>query len=626
MMSFNGVVAQDRWQHIALTWDRGSGVATLFRDATVVAQSQLGNFTPQTAAPFDLFLGWRPNSAYYYNGLMDEPSFYRRALTTNELLFIYHARASGKCKPVEPPTILSQPEHLSVPAGAAAFFQVQAEGTAPLAFQWKLNGADLTGATDSSLLIPAVRSANAGDYTVVLTNVAGAVTSQVARLAVLVERTLRADSPADQVAGGEVSVPVGLTSTGDIGAMTFTLRYDPDYLAAPEVSWDPALHAAARQVNVPRLGEIRAVFALPGTAVPAGVQPLAVFHFRARTLPEDAGSELLPVLIDASRPTGEAVPYGTDILAGRVRVLAGGGLGDNNGNGRRDVGDVTLLLRLLAQLDTTRLWDVTRNDLNLNGVLDSGDAVKMLRLAAGIDGLFAGAAAAPDQPLPDPSGLAIVAPARLTGSLGQLVTVQVRMENSVAPVDGVWFELRYPPEALRLLNAQSLRAGPIVPLGAVTAWSIAPAQTNFTLQTGRLIFAASSPTPWPTNEGVVAEMIFQVQSGATNLPAWPLYLESFELTPDGYEIVAPARVGSVFIGRDLRSAFLQVSSRFPRLTVPFDFWLSGEPGVIYQVEVSSDLTAWLGFTNVEARSSPVKISDINPDRSHQRFYRAKPLE
>ncbi len=85
---------------------------------------------------------------------------------------------------VSPPTIISQPKDRAVAAGAAVSFNVMASGTVPLRYQWRLGEVDLPGATNPSLVFSKVDVTNAGAYTVLVTNVAGAVTSSVAVLSV----------------------------------------------------------------------------------------------------------------------------------------------------------------------------------------------------------------------------------------------------------------------------------------------------------------------------------------------------------------------------------------------------------------------------------------------------------
>ena len=73
-------------------------------------------------------------------------------------------------------------QHQAVHIGSNASFTVTASGTAPLSYQWRLNGQELSGQTSNKLNFSAVQPADEGDYTVVVTNVVGAVTSEPARL------------------------------------------------------------------------------------------------------------------------------------------------------------------------------------------------------------------------------------------------------------------------------------------------------------------------------------------------------------------------------------------------------------------------------------------------------------
>ena len=85
-----------------------------------------------------------------------------------------------------PPLITAQPTNLNVVEGANASFSVTASGTAPLSYQWMFNGAVIIGATGTSLTLTSVQPTNGGSYAVVVTNLAGSVTSAVAVLTVLV--------------------------------------------------------------------------------------------------------------------------------------------------------------------------------------------------------------------------------------------------------------------------------------------------------------------------------------------------------------------------------------------------------------------------------------------------------
>lgn len=83
------------------------------------------------------------------------------------------------------PGITAQPASITVAEGAPATFAVAASGTAPLAYQWRRNGADIGGATAASFTTPPTVAADTGTrYSVVISNSAGQVASGEAVLTV----------------------------------------------------------------------------------------------------------------------------------------------------------------------------------------------------------------------------------------------------------------------------------------------------------------------------------------------------------------------------------------------------------------------------------------------------------
>ncbi|HEU4852048.1 MAG TPA: immunoglobulin domain-containing protein [Telluria sp.] len=84
------------------------------------------------------------------------------------------------------PTITRQPVDATTYEGFTASFSVEASGTAPLTYQWRRNGVDIAGATSPNYVTPVLSQANGGDrYQVVVSNSAGSVTSNEARVTVL---------------------------------------------------------------------------------------------------------------------------------------------------------------------------------------------------------------------------------------------------------------------------------------------------------------------------------------------------------------------------------------------------------------------------------------------------------
>ena len=80
------------------------------------------------------------------------------------------------------PNIVRQPVNQIAVPGAIATFAVLVADTRAVTFQWKFNGIDIVGAIGDSLLLTNVSVANEGQYSVVVTNSAGSVTSIPAAL------------------------------------------------------------------------------------------------------------------------------------------------------------------------------------------------------------------------------------------------------------------------------------------------------------------------------------------------------------------------------------------------------------------------------------------------------------
>jgi len=80
-------------------------------------------------------------------------------------------------------TITSQPQNVTVNVGQVAAFSVTASGSEPLAYQWRRNSSNIYGATSSTYTTPpTVTGDNAAQFTVVVSNATGSVTSNAAVL------------------------------------------------------------------------------------------------------------------------------------------------------------------------------------------------------------------------------------------------------------------------------------------------------------------------------------------------------------------------------------------------------------------------------------------------------------
>ena len=83
------------------------------------------------------------------------------------------------------PSITAQPASQTVTAGQSATFSITATSTALLSYQWRKNGTAISGATSASYTSPATTTTdNGAQFTVVVSNTYGSVTSATATLTV----------------------------------------------------------------------------------------------------------------------------------------------------------------------------------------------------------------------------------------------------------------------------------------------------------------------------------------------------------------------------------------------------------------------------------------------------------
>lgn len=83
-----------------------------------------------------------------------------------------------------PPRIIQAPQHVTMELGAQAVFEVGAAGPGPFSYQWFKNGLALAGKTNATLVLNNIQAADAGGYSVRVTNSFGSATSFPAVLAV----------------------------------------------------------------------------------------------------------------------------------------------------------------------------------------------------------------------------------------------------------------------------------------------------------------------------------------------------------------------------------------------------------------------------------------------------------
>jgi YD repeat-containing protein len=108
--------------------------------------------------------------------------------------------------------IISQPQNQNLVQGQNAPFTVVAGGATPFAYQWRFNGANVTGASSSAYTNLVVTVEDEGNYSVVVTNTSGSITSSFAALTVHVPLAIT-NSPTSRTVlqGSNVSFSVGIS-------------------------------------------------------------------------------------------------------------------------------------------------------------------------------------------------------------------------------------------------------------------------------------------------------------------------------------------------------------------------------------------------------------------------------
>ena len=122
------------------------------------------------------------------------------------------------------PNILANPASQNVAGGGTISLNVSATGIPGPAYQWLRNGVPLGGQTNATLTITNAHAGQAGTYSVIVTNVAGVVTSSNATV------TVGNTAPTLGVISDQ-TVNVGVTVSIDVAALTTDPDVPPQTLA-----------------------------------------------------------------------------------------------------------------------------------------------------------------------------------------------------------------------------------------------------------------------------------------------------------------------------------------------------------------------------------------------------------
>jgi hypothetical protein len=173
---FTPIVYQT-WTQVTATWDAASGEMRVYLNG-VLATNKTTSIIP--AANFNtnnpgVVIGNGDDGGFPFVGLIEDVVLYSRVLSPAEIASLASTSPS--------PTITTQPTNQTVYSGTTVTLSVAATGSSP-DYLWYKNGQPLFSATNSSLMLTNVSSADEGNYAVVVSNPFGVVASQTAQLSV----------------------------------------------------------------------------------------------------------------------------------------------------------------------------------------------------------------------------------------------------------------------------------------------------------------------------------------------------------------------------------------------------------------------------------------------------------
>jgi hypothetical protein len=217
-----------------LTSPAGSGNTARALAPSIMAQpanqtvtaGQPATFTVTASGTAPLSYQWRKNAANISGAIAASYTTPATSMADNSAKFDVvvsnsvnsvtstQATLTVNAAPVAP-SITTQPTNQTVTAGQTATFSVVATGTAPLAYQWRKNTANISGANSSSYTTPATTAAdNTAKFDVIVSNSVNSVTSTQATVTV----DAAAVAPSISTQPANQSVTAGQTATFSVVA------------------------------------------------------------------------------------------------------------------------------------------------------------------------------------------------------------------------------------------------------------------------------------------------------------------------------------------------------------------------------------------------------------------------
>ena len=214
------------WHQVVLTYQTTN--SSLYIDGLPIATNGLGvtNYPGLIARTAGFTIGSSASGTNQAKGAFDELETFNYPLDSGSIRSNYAVVASK---------IVTQPVSQTVVIGTSVTFSVATAGLGSPTYQWYWNSAPIADATNATLVLNNIQATNAGNYSVVVINIGGSVTSSEVVLTV---------TPGTLVAWGlnnlgQTDIPAGLSNVVAIAAGGFNttaLKSDGTVVAWGNVS------------------------------------------------------------------------------------------------------------------------------------------------------------------------------------------------------------------------------------------------------------------------------------------------------------------------------------------------------------------------------------------------------
>jgi hypothetical protein len=261
------------WVFFAVTYDGALTAGNVNYYFGSPTQAAALDVAPVTVGNFSDVVGDRnatgSGNSRCFQGLIDEVNVYNKVLSLSDIQSVQTAPAYQPSQ-VQPVAITADPQSQTVFAGQSATFQVSANGTQPLLYQWWTHhaGTDslLADMTNAVYTLTDATAANNGDqYWAVVANPSNSVTSQKALLTVLPENNHKVFLSFSE---GQGTNTADLGNLGGTGLFAQMDGYPVFSSQVPVGSYAPSNNSTSVDFGVIAAGEGGRAIDLTGTVTP----------------------------------------------------------------------------------------------------------------------------------------------------------------------------------------------------------------------------------------------------------------------------------------------------------------------------------------------------------------------